>query len=122
MFLCTREMVDDKITKDPMDLSNPSSGKGYHLARTSAEKKLTHEIFDVIKMTVASVHQTASGPAQPAKRRARLQLEPGEVLTDPEAANRIEAEEKAKNDRAIERAEKQKVTAENREKRKKLAL
>ena len=122
MFPCSRGMVEDKVTKDPMDLSNPSSGKGYHLARLAAEKKLAQEICDVIKVTVASVHQPASGQAQAVKRRARVQLEPGEVLTDPEAANRIEAEEKAKNDRKLERVEKQKVAAEKREKRQKLAL
>ena len=38
MFPCSRGMVEDKVTKDPMDLSNPSSGKGYHLARSAAEK------------------------------------------------------------------------------------
>ena len=32
--------LDDKVMQDPLDLSNPSCGKGYVMAKSEAERKL----------------------------------------------------------------------------------
>ena len=105
-----RRAIADKIMPDPIDLSNPRSGRGYPMAKSQAEKMLVDSISTIIQSATRGPSHDQPGPSgyvPPPKRRSRVQMVSGEVLTTDEAAARVEAEEKAKSDKLVERAEKQ---------------
>ena len=101
-----RRAIAGKIMPDPLDLSNPGAGRGYALAKTQTEQKLVDAITAVIQSATRGPSNDQPGPSgEPPKRRARVQMKSGEVLTTDEAAARVEAEERAKSEKQLAKAE-----------------
>ena len=83
---------------------------------------MVESITTVIQCVTKGYSNDQPGPSgEPPKRRARVQMKSGEVLTTDEAAARVQAEEKAKSDKIAEKAEKQRVAAAAKQARLELA-
>ena len=99
--------LDKKIIPPPVDLV-PGAGDAMI---DETEKYLANAICKIVTLSHPPHHDISqpgpSGYVPPPKKRARVQMSAGEVLTSDEAAARVLAEEKEKQAKLDEKVEKQ---------------